>query len=72
MMTMMERFERVLKDLDRCTQLAERGANLHTTLEEKLAAQRVIRVLREARASLRPQYYEFEDAVRPIPRKVEA
>jgi hypothetical protein len=66
MNTTMGRFERVLKDLDRLATYAKRGAQDADTLEAKLAGQRVYRCLIDARAIIRPIYYELEDTIRAI------
>ncbi len=65
-MTPIARFERILKDLDRCEAYTRKGALAHKTLSSKVAAQHVHRAVTEARRGLRVLYYEFEDAVRPL------
>ena len=62
----MARYERILKDLDACATLADEGGKMHRGLDDKLAACRMTNTLREARRTLRLQYYEFEDAVSEI------
>lgn len=68
-MTLETRFERILKDLDRCTQAVGLGAKLLQSLDEKVAAHRLKKVLSECRAKLRVEVFEFQHAVSVIPRK---
>ncbi len=60
-----ERFERILKDLDVCGQLASGGSLAHKTINDKVAAVNVEMAIRKVRRVLQAMYYGFEDAVRP-------
>jgi hypothetical protein len=60
-MKLMDRFERVLKDLDALTRYAREGLNAHETLDAKLVAIKVQNLLSDTRRALRLQYFKVED-----------
>ncbi len=65
-MTLIDRFERVLKDLDVLTRYAREGSKAHETLNTKLAATKVQNLLSATRRTLRLQYFEVEDTFSPL------
>ena len=63
-MTAQERMERVLKDLDVLTRIAEKGAHGAELLDDKVAMHRLCKELREARTIARKAHFAIEDAER--------
>jgi len=59
----MERYERILTDLDRWARTARLAATEAQSLEDKLRMTRLQQILNDCRHKLRLQYYEAEDAV---------
>lgn len=64
-----DRFERILKDLDRCAQQVNRGSRLLDNLDAKVDARRLQTVLERCRSQLRVEVFAFQDAVSLLPRK---
>ena len=59
----MERYERILKDLDRWARTARLAATEAQSLEDKLRMTRVEKAISDCRHKLRLHYYDVEDAV---------
>jgi len=60
------RYERVLKDLDALARLVREGSLAQPKLDDKISAQRVLKMLEDARRPIRVNYYTFQDAVSPL------
>ena len=63
-MTAQERMERVLKDLDVLTRIAEKAAHGAVLLDDKVSMHRLCKDLREARQIARKNHFAIEDADR--------
>ena len=57
-------YQKLLKDLDRLTRVAEAGALATLKLEDKVEMHRLIKVMKSARRDLLKYFYVFEDAER--------
>lgn len=62
-MKLINRYERVLKDLDVLTRYVSEASLTHDKLDDKRNAQNVIYNIIAARRNLRLRYFDFEDAI---------
>ena len=61
-MTLTERAERILKDLDRLSREIHEASAANLSLDDKIVMQRTYRELCDARNIVRKHYYNIEDA----------
>ena len=59
----MERYERILTDLDRWARTAQLAAKEARSLDDKLRMTRLQKAINDCRRTLRLHYYDVEDAV---------